>query len=65
MLESGGVEDIVVPAEAFDLGADQCAEDVAATVQSEGGEFPGAVAGGGADVAHQLHHVVLADVHHV
>ena len=65
MLESGGVEDIVISAEALDLSTDQGTEDVAAAVQSEGGEFPGAVAGGGADVAHQLHHVVLADVHHV
>ena len=61
VLERGQVEDVVVaPA-----GVDQRLVFPGAAVEGEGAEVTVDVAQGAADIAHQLDHVVLADVHHV
>lgn len=59
MLERGKVEHIVVAGPISDEGV----EDVTARINGEGSEFPRGIADGGAEVAHELHHVVLADIH--
>ncbi len=61
MLECRKVEHIVV---ARPIGHEGV-EDVAARVDGEGGELTVGVADRRAQVAHQLHHVVFGDVHHV
>ena len=65
VLERGRVEHIVISADSPPLLGNERAEDAAPAVERERGEFSVAVPRGRADVAHQLHHVVLADVNHV
>ena len=65
MLQGRCVENIVIPADTLFLLIDERTEDVAPAVERKSGELSISVAHTGADVAHQLHHVVLADVHHV
>ncbi len=59
MLERGKVEHIVVARTIGDKGV----KDVTACIDGKGRELPRSIADGGSEVAYELDHVVLADVH--
>ena len=65
VLEGGQIKDVVITTVGGHLGSDKGIENIRATVDGKGGKVAVTIPHGGADVPHQLHHVVLADVHHM